>query len=138
MQPALMLVDNQRHAVAESSVSHFGMTEKQWAQYDAVVSLELAKLRAVYPTQARSFSDDEYNTMTAVWLEAFADVDPQALHEAIMRFIKADRKAFFPSPGQIMGCVEEIQAEQREREWIRKSIERNRRYLAKMRQEDAI
>lgn len=140
MQPALTIVDNQRCEIAEvkqGDISHFGMTEKQWAQYDAMVSLELARIRTVYFTQARSFSDDEYNAIVVSWLELFVCVDQQTLHEAISRFFKADRKAFFPPPGQIMGFVEEIENERRELEWIRESVERNRRALAKMRQEDA-
>jgi len=95
-------------------ISKYGMTEQEWAIYDAAVSIGLLTLRTAFPTQARNYSDREHDMLTAVWLEMFAEVKPDVLHEAIMRFIATDRKGFFPPPGLVMGCVEDIQ---REREW---------------------
>jgi hypothetical protein len=53
--------------------------------------------------------------LTALWLEIFTEVERGILNEAIMRFVAADRKGFFPSPGQVMGFVEEIIAEREKR-----------------------
>jgi len=89
----------------------YGMTEQAWAVYDAEMSIGLLTLRTAFPTQARNYSDREFDVLTALWLEIFAEVEPGLLREAIMRFVATDRKGFFPSPGQIMGVVEEIQAE---------------------------
>jgi hypothetical protein len=91
----------------------------------AVISGELFKLRVAYPTQARNYSDGEVAAMNALWSEIFIAVEPRLLHEAIIRFITGDRKAFFPSPGQIVGQVERIIAE-KEEERKRISYERER------------
>jgi hypothetical protein len=91
----------------------------------AVISGELFKLRVAYPTQARNYSDGEVAAMNALWSEIFIAVEPRLLHEAIIRFITGDRKAFFPSPGQIVGQVECIIAE-KEEERKRVSYERER------------
>ena len=53
--------------------------------------------------------------LMALWLEVFVEIEPGIFHEAILRFVTADRKGFFPSPGQIMGIIVDIQAE-RERQ----------------------
>ena len=102
-------------------MSKHGMTEQRWAAYDAEMSFGLLTLRTAFPTQARNYSDGEFDMLTALWLEIFAEVESGILHEAVIRFITTDRKGFFPSPGQIMGIVEEIQAECQER------IEKERR-----------
>jgi hypothetical protein len=54
--------------------------------------------------------------LTALWLEIFAEVERGILNEAILRFIAADRKGFFPSPGQVMGVVGDIIKERKKRE----------------------
>ena len=100
-------------AVQNRIMGKHGMTEQEWAIYDAEVSIGLLTLRTAFPTQARNYSDREYDVLTALWLEIFADVEPGLFREAIMRFVATDRKGFFPSPGQIMGCVEEIQDERK-------------------------
>jgi hypothetical protein len=57
--------------------------------------------------------------MNALWREIFLTVEPRLLHDAVVRFITNDRKSFFPSPGQIVGYVEQIIAEKtREQERI--------------------
>jgi len=89
-------------------------------EHEAVISAELAKLRFAYPTQARNFKQEEADIIQALWSEVFAGVDPVILHEAVIRFIKTDRKAFFPSPGQIMGVVEDIKKERYWREFERR------------------
>ena len=95
-------------------ISKYGMTEQEWAIYDAALSIGLLTLRTAFPTQTRNYSDREHDMLAALWLEIFAEVNPEILREAIMRFISTDRKGFFPAPGQIMGFVEDIQ---KEREW---------------------
>jgi hypothetical protein len=81
-------------------------------QHEAMISGALALLRTAYPTQARSFSSQERQATTALWQDMFRGVAPQTMTEAVTRFIASDRKAFFPAPGQIMGCIEQIIAEQ--------------------------
>jgi bacterioferritin-associated ferredoxin len=95
-------------------INKYNMTEQSWVIYDAAMSIGLLTLRTAYPTQARNYSDKEHDMLAALWLEIFAEVKPDILYEAIMRFISTDRKGFFPSPGQVMGIVESIV---KEREW---------------------
>ena len=111
-------------------MSKHGMTEQQWALYDAEVSIGLLTLRTAFPTQARNYSDREHDVLTALWLEIFAEVEPGLLREAIMRFVATDRKGFFPSPGQVMGLVEDIRAERKRKE----DEERAERHYAELRE----
>jgi len=60
-------------------------------------------------------------------------LEPGIFHESIMHFVAADRKGFFPSPGQIMGIVEDIQAE-RERQATEERIKTHAAYLRQMQQ----
>jgi len=92
-------------------MSRCGITEQEWAIYDAEISVGLLTLRTAFPTQTRNYSDKEHDMLTALWLEIFVSIEPGILNEAIMRFVTADRKGFFPSPGQIMGVIVDIQAE---------------------------
>ena len=69
----------------------------------------------------------------ALWLEIFVAIEPGIFHDAIMRFVAADRKGFFPSPGQIMGIVENIQAE-RERQTAEERIKIHAAYLRQLQQ----
>jgi len=71
------------------------------------ISAALLKLSLAYPAQSRSFSPEEVRALTMLWNEAFEDIEPDMLHEAVRRFIAEDRKGFFPSPGQIRGIVED-------------------------------
>jgi len=103
-------------------MSKFGMDEKQWAKYAAVITTGLFKLRTAYPSQTRNYSVLENDALTALWLETFASTDIQFLPEAIDQFIKQDKKGFFPSPGQILDFAEKAknahfwaEAEQKER-----------------------
>jgi len=89
-----------------------GMTEQQWAIYDAEISVGLLKLRTAYPTQARNYSANEHEMLMIVWLEAFAGLRAGVFCEAVAQFIATDRKGFFPSPGQIMGIAVQIETEQ--------------------------
>ena len=123
------LPDNPKNAIIQANeprtltditklriMDKYGMTEQAWAILDAEVSIGLLTLRTAFPTQARNYSDREHDMLTALWLEIFAEVERGILNEAIMRFVAADRKGFFPSPGQVMGYVEEIIAERKKRE----------------------
>lgn len=117
--------------VAKSRIiSKYGMTEQQWAMYDAEVSIGLLTLRTAFPTQARNYSDREHDVLTALWLEIFAEVELGLLREAIMRFVATDRKGFFPSPGQVMGLVEDIVAERE----AKAAAERAERHYAELRE----
>lgn len=94
-------------------MSKHGMTEQEWALLDAEVSISLMHAKAGYFNQCRNLSDSEYDMLAATWLEMFAPIERGILHEAVMRFIRADFKGFFPTPGQVMGFVEEILEERR-------------------------
>jgi len=115
--------------LAKNQLMHkYGMTAQEWAIYDAAISVGLLKLRTAFPTQTRNYSDREHDMLMALWLEIFVAIEPGIFHEAIMRFVAADRKGFFPSPGQIMGIVEGIQAE-RERQAKEERIKAHAAYL---------
>jgi hypothetical protein len=85
-------------------------------QQDAVIAAELLRLQVAYPAQSRKFAPEEIRATNALWKEIFAGVDPRVFHEAVTRFIRDDRKAFFPSPGQISGFVEKILQEIKDEE----------------------
>ena len=112
-------------------VDKYGMTEQEWAVYDAAMSIGLLTLRTAYPTQARNYSDREHDMLSALWLEIFAEIPPDIINEAIMRFIAADRKGFFPAPGQIMGVVEDI-INEREKQAEAERSERHYAYLSEL------
>lgn len=96
-------------------------------KYELFIAAELFTLRMAYPVQARKFTEREVGRTNELWAEIFAGVDLKLLHQAIIRFIATDRKAFFPSPGQIIGVLEDIMAEEKaeqnrictERHWAR-------------------
>ena len=109
-------------------MSGCGITEQEWAAYNAELSIGLLTLRTAFPTQTRNYTDREHDMLTALWLEIFVEVEPGIFHEAIMRFVAADRKGFFPSPGQIMGIIVDIQAE-RERQAAHERMAAHAAYL---------
>ena len=108
----LLINDKKSASVLDVSKSQImgktGMEESGWSEYKSVVIQSLYKLQVAFPTQARNFDTSESNALTLLWLEIFAEVKPWVLAEAVTLFIKNDRSGFFPSPGQIMGAVEEI------------------------------
>ena len=112
-------------------MSRCGITEQEWATYDAELSIGLITLRTAFPTQSRNYTDREHDMLTALWLEIFVGIEPGIFHEAIMRFVADDRKGFFPSPGQIMGIVLDIQAE-RERQAADERMAEHAAYLQKI------
>jgi len=114
-------------------MSRCGITEQEWAIYDAEVSVGLLTLRTAFPTQTRNYSDKEHDMLMALWLEIFVALEPGIINEAILRFIAADRKGFFPSPGQIMGIIVDIQAE-RERQAAEERTKAHAAYLRQIQQ----
>jgi hypothetical protein len=84
------------------------ITQFQQSQKNKTIAAALAKLNIAYPVQTRSFSEEDVRLLSLVWHEAFEDTEADILEEAVKRFIKNDRKGFFPAPGQIMEYVEEI------------------------------
>jgi hypothetical protein len=128
-KPANTLAGLAKHRIMRKH----GMNEQEWAIYDAEVSIGLLTLRTAFPTQARNYSDREHDVLTALWLEIFAEVEPGLLREAIMRFVATELKGFFPSPGQIMSVVEEIQGE-RQRQEKAKRIAQHDAYLQELQQ----
>jgi hypothetical protein len=81
-------------------------------KYELFIAAELYTLRMAYPVQARKFTEREVSRTNELWAEIFAGADLRQLHKAIIRFIATDRKAFFPSPGQIIGVLEDIAKEE--------------------------
>jgi hypothetical protein len=146
MQQQNKLQDNQNTAIVQANeprtltditklriMDKYGITEQAWAILDAEVSIGLLTLRTAFPTQARNYSDREHDMLTALWLEIFAEVERGILNEAIMRFVAADRKGFFPSPGQVMGFVEEI-IKEREKRAKEESMKIHAAYLRQLQQ----
>jgi len=120
--------------LAKNQLMHrYGITAQEWAIYDAEVSVGLLKLRTAFPIQTRNYSDKEHDMLISLWLEIFVAIEPGIFHEAIMHFVAADRKGFFPSPGQIMGIIEDIQTE-RERQATEERIKAHAAYLRQMQQ----
>ncbi|MCL1861987.1 MAG: replicative helicase loader/inhibitor [Defluviitaleaceae bacterium] len=120
--------------LAKNQLMHrYGMTAQEGAIYDAEISIGLLKLRTAFPTQTRNYSDREHDMLMALWLEIFVAIEPGIFHEAIMRFVAADRKGFFPSLGQIMGIIEDIQTE-RERQATEERIKTHAAYLRQTQQ----
>lgn len=90
-----------------------------------VITQELAILQTAYPTQARNFSQAELRLTAQLWMELFAEVEEESLHLGVLYFLKKDRKGFFPSPGQIMGAIEEREkAEQLEKDRVKRQEEK--------------
>ena len=81
-------------------------------KYELFIAAELYTLRMAYPVQARKFTEREVSRTNELWAEIFTGIDLRLLHKAIIRFIATDRKAFFPSPGQIIGVLEDIISEE--------------------------
>ena len=92
-----------------------------------VISNQLFVLQTAYPTVVRNYTQEEYQALRGLWYDIFKNVPEPLMKEAIKRFIINDRKGFFPSPGQIIGCIEQIVKEQREAEETRKLIEHQRK-----------
>ena len=112
-------------------MNKLGMTEQEWAVYDAEVSIGLLTLRTAFPTQSRNYSDREFDMLTALWLEVFVEIERGILNEAVIRFVTADRKGFFPAPGQIMSIAEEITAERKKQAEV-ESTKRHYAYLREL------
>ncbi|GHU51683.1 hypothetical protein AGMMS49975_05900 [Clostridia bacterium] len=84
------------------------LTEKQ-------LSAQLMTLQTAFPTVVRNYEPLEFKAMQMLWYEIFKNVPEEIMREAIRRFIINDRKGFFPSPGQIVGCIEQIVKEEQDR-----------------------
>ena len=84
---------------------------KESVDRNAVIAGALFILNTAYPAVTKNFSDDDIKELTALWNTIFCDIEPEILNEAVIRFVKNDRKGFFPAPGQVMGHVEQIAAE---------------------------
>jgi len=112
------------------------MDERQLAQYSAAVAVSIFKLRTAFHTQARNFRESEIDALNALWLETFSNFRPEDIQEAVLRFIKDDRKGFFPSPGQVEGFVEQIvkerKAQEKSVEYWAKEVARRHRLMAAM------
>jgi hypothetical protein len=73
----------------------------------------LAVLQTAFPTVVRNYTTQEYEAMCSLWGEIFGNVPQEIFREAIKRFVIADRKGFFPTPGQIVEFVEQIIGERK-------------------------
>ena len=111
-------------------MSKYGITENEWNIYDAELSVGLLKLRIAFPTQTRNYSAKEHDMLMALWFEMFVGVEKGMLNDAIMRFIRSDRQGYFPSPGQIIGIIANMQAENEQKE----KQERYENHIAELRQ----
>ena len=75
------------------------------------ISDNLSYLSVIYYAQSHNYSEDEAIILNLIWVENFKNIEMDIFTEAVNRFIKNDKKGFFPVPGQIMGYVEEINEE---------------------------
>lgn len=106
-------------------------TDKTWLSIqteDALpietISEQLLVLQTAFPTIVRNYDEYEVQALQQLWYDIFKHVPEQLMREAIKRFIINDRKGFFPSPGQIVGYIEQIVAEQKEAELMKCILER--------------
>lgn len=83
-----------------------------------VMDSQLLVLQTAFPTVVRNYDKYEYQALRSLWYEIFKNVPEQLLKEAIKRFIINDRKGFFPSPGQIVGYIEQIVEERKFNELV--------------------
>lgn len=93
------------------------------------INSQLLVLQTAFPTIVRNYDQFEFQAMQKLWYDIFKNVPEQLMQEAIKRFIINDRKGFFPSPGQIVGYIEQIAQEQKEAEEERRMIERLEKIL---------
>jgi hypothetical protein len=87
------------------------------------INSQLLVLQTAFPTIVRNYDEYEVQALQQLWYDIFKNVPEQLMREAIKRFIINDRKGFFPSPGQIVGYIEQIVAEQKEAEMLRGILE---------------
>jgi hypothetical protein len=80
------------------------------------LNAQLLTLQTAFPTVVRNYDANEFKAMQSLWYEIFKNVPEEIMQEAIRQFIINDRKGFFPSPGQIVGVIEQIVKEQKERQ----------------------
>ena len=105
------LIPDIQHASPKALLSMDSLPDE--LKYELFIAAELYTLRMAYPVQARKFTEREVSRTNELWTEIFTGVDLRLLHKAIIRFITTDRKAFFPSPGQIIGILEDIITEEK-------------------------
>lgn len=87
------------------------------------INSKLLALQTAFPTIVRNYDQHEFEALQNLWYDIFKNVPEQLMNEAIKRFIIADRKGFFPSPGQIIGYIEQIVEEQQAAEERQKMLE---------------
>lgn len=86
------------------------------------INEELLVLQTAFPTIVRNYDEYEFNSLQALWYRIFKNVPEDIMSEAILRYIINDRKGFFPSPGQIIGCIEQIVKERKDDEFNRLAL----------------
>lgn len=87
------------------------------------INSQLLVLQTAFPTVVRNYDQREFEALQRLWYDIFKNVPEQLMKEAIKRFIINDRKGFFPSPGQIVGYIEQIVKEQQAAEKKRRMLE---------------
>lgn len=92
-----------------------------------VVDSQLLVLQTAFPSVVRNYDEYEYQALRNLWYEIFKRVPQDLMEEAIKRFIINDRKGFFPSPGQIVGYIEQIVMERKFEKLLSRTYERYRR-----------
>ena len=111
------------------------ISDAQFAELYRTITRSHLRLRVEYPTQSRNFDNSEWDALEASWLELFCDVEPEILHEAVIRFIAKDRKGYWPNSGQIMSAVEDVLADlekQRREQQSRQEAEQLKRYYQRI------
>lgn len=113
-----------------SGAGAVGTYSKEWLKIQTKAPLPIEKLdpqllvlQTAFPTVVRNYDPMEFAALRQLWYDIFKNVPEQLMKEAIRRFIINDRKGFFPSPGQIVGCIESIVQEQETQEMLRRNRE---------------
>lgn len=91
------------------------------------INAQLLVLQTAFPAIVRNYDQYEFQALQQLWYDIFKNVPEQLMREAIRRYIINDRKGFFPSPGQIIGCIKQIVLEQEETARMREYYQRLRK-----------
>ncbi len=90
------------------------------------INSQLLVLQTAFPAVVRNYDEYEFQALQNLWYDIFKNVPEQLMREAVKRFIINERKGFFPSPGQIIGYIEQIVAEQEEVKLMQMLLERSK------------